>query len=398
MFSGDLEMVMMVMVDNYLINCNWRFSRRKFTGIISHSHRHNESPMSPLPLLRTSLRRNLPNPLTLLHPRRHQQHQHQHLTTPSTPSPLPPPTYTPLPLLPPTAITPTTLSPTPPSTPCLFPRGHFTPHLPAIRTWFTPPTRTTPIWTLSPTLPTLAQSPPLDTFLVPIEATATTSSPSPSTTFLQSHLPLPLFLSHLSAPPPPSPRSPIQGIYLAQYPLPPTHPLRAFFPPPPPPPIPPRAAADPTLWLGTAASAASPLHCDPRGNVFVQLAGRKRVVLFAPGVGKGVLSALLGGGGNQGARGVGMGEERMGGEGRRVVDAWVWGGGGDLVAGGGPGGERGIEGYEVELGSGDGIFIPKGWWHAVRAVRESDERGTGMEGVCASVCVMFRGGGIGLEY
>lgn len=43
--------------------------------------------------------------------------------------------------------------------------------------------------------------------------------------------------------------------------------------------------------------------------------------------------------------------------------------------------EGGLDGFEVELGPGDGVFIPRGWWHAVR--------GSG-EGVAGSANWWFR--------
>jgi hypothetical protein len=35
------------------------------------------------------------------------------------------------------------------------------------------------------------------------------------------------------------------------------------------------------------------------------------------------------------------------------------------------GSRRNWEGYEVELQAGDGLFIPKGWWHSIKGVGES---------------------------
>jgi len=49
-------------------------------------------------------------------------------------------------------------------------------------------------------------------------------------------------------------------------------------------------------------------------------------------------------------------EEMMVGERKEWVEGMVWGGG--------------MEGFEVEVGPGDGVFIPKGWWHAVKGVGE----------------------------
>lgn len=158
--------------------------------------------------------------------------------------------------------------------------------------------------------------------------------------------------------------------------------------------MPARAVGDPTLWLGSAVSATSPLHRDPRPNLFVQMAGRKRVVLFEPKQGETVIGKLLG---KETARKRLRGEEMMEGLKRAKVDEWVWGAAEIThVQQEHKGCENTTEvsldqkifGYEIEVGSGDGVFIPKGWWHAVRAVREVDEE-TGVEGVCASVYYIF---------
>jgi hypothetical protein len=61
------------------------------------------------------------------------------------------------------------------------------------------------------------------------------------------------------------------------------------------------------------------------------------------------------------------GEEMLVGQESHILEGWVWHEDGS--------GQE-IEGYEAVLEAGDGIFIPKGWWHAVR--------GTG-EGINASV-------------
>jgi hypothetical protein len=66
------------------------------------------------------------------------------------------------------------------------------------------------------------------------------------------------------------------------------------------------------------------------------------------------------------------GEDMLVGKEARLLEGWVWH---ESSAG------QEIEGYEAELESGDGLFIPKGWWHAVR--------GTG-EGINASVSEVLR--------
>lgn len=51
----------------------------------------------------------------------------------------------------------------------------------------------------------------------------------------------------------------------------------------------------------------------------------------------------------------------MGGAEREALEDEVWGRSG------------GDECWEAEVGSGDGLFIPKGWWHSIRS--GSDEVG-----------------------
>ncbi|KAF8253369.1 Clavaminate synthase-like protein, partial [Wilcoxina mikolae CBS 423.85] len=109
------------------------------------------------------------------------------------------------------------------------------------------------------------------------------------------------------------------------------------------------------VWLGYSSTINTPLHKDPNPNLFVQLAGRKRVRIFEP--------AAWGG-----ERRFREEEEMMVGEGRRRVEEIVWGVGG-------------IRGWEVEVGPGDAVFIPKEWWHAVKGVGE---------GVAGSVNWWFR--------
>ena len=77
-----------------------------------------------------------------------------------------------------------------------------------------------------------------------------------------------------------------------------------------------------------------------------------------------------------------------------MEEAWIWGG-----ACAGAGGEEREEkendkqgqlrprGFRARLERGDAVFIPKGWWHAVRGVvgvvEEEEEEGAA--GICASV-------------
>lgn len=110
-----------------------------------------------------------------------------------------------------------------------------------------------------------------------------------------------------------------------------------------------------SLWLGLAPTN-TPLHRDPNPNLFVQLAGTKRVRLFAPRVGDAVFATVrerCWGGGSAAIRG----EEMMVGVEREALEWEVWGGG-----------VEGRKCWEVEVGAGDGLFVPKGWWHSIKSV------------------------------
>lgn len=104
----------------------------------------------------------------------------------------------------------------------------------------------------------------------------------------------------------------------------------------------------------------------------MQLAARKVVRVFEPAVGAEMFAAALRGAGG-GGMSMGLGEEMMSveGEGGRVLNEIVWGN--DVVVVGeeetGKVGSKAI-GYEAVLEAGDGMFVPKGWWHSVRGVGE----------------------------
>lgn len=93
------------------------------------------------------------------------------------------------------------------------------------------------------------------------------------------------------------------------------------------------------LWLGPAGTV-TPLHHDTSGIVFVQVWGRKRLLLASP-----TETALL-----RGARAMYAAVDPEG-----ALE-------GDL-------GE--IRFHDVELDPGQSLFIPAGWWHHVRALTPS---------------------------
>ncbi|KAF2869856.1 hypothetical protein BDV95DRAFT_497103 [Massariosphaeria phaeospora] len=109
-----------------------------------------------------------------------------------------------------------------------------------------------------------------------------------------------------------------------------------------------------SLWLGRPPTR-TPLHRDPNPNLFVQLAGKKVVRMMKPKDGLALYERLQEGGRHANMRG----EEMMAGtETERLEDA-VWSDKeGGTVA----------DGVQAELESGDGLFIPLGWWHSVRGV------------------------------
>ena len=117
---------------------------------------------------------------------------------------------------------------------------------------------------------------------------------------------------------------------------------------------------DSSIWLGRAPTY-TPLHRDPNPNLFVQLAGSKRVRLFKSSVGQGIFARVqerIGGHASATMRG----EEMMHGVEKRELEREVWD---DEVEDG----SRAV-GLEAELNAGDGLFIPKGWWHSIKGVGE----------------------------
>ncbi|RPB27888.1 hypothetical protein L211DRAFT_845884 [Terfezia boudieri ATCC MYA-4762] len=372
---------------------------------MTYMHHTASTPRQPLMITRTRL-----------YLRTRCLRMHRHLTNTSFP---PPPIYSPLPIL----SVESTSSPEPEPFffapyPALFPRAYFTPLIPAITTWFLPPTSSHGARgaLISPLLRGYLGGGASGEFLVPVELSTRRTRTGEYTGFRKGMVPLGVFVEYLCTPTtthPPSAGTGLQEegekeereeeveIYLAQHALPPTHPLCTFssasgvrvgidnpklLPLPTPPPLQTRNTSDPHLWMGRPAAARTPLHRDPRGGVFVQMCGEKELALFGPEYGE-ALPLPRESVGVGVPRSVGMGEERMLGRGRWQEERWVWGGNGEE-------GEKGeeekeettgtvrVRGYKVRLGRGDGVFIPKGWWHAVRGVEEKEEGG---RSVCASV-------------
>jgi hypothetical protein len=115
---------------------------------------------------------------------------------------------------------------------------------------------------------------------------------------------------------------------------------------------------DTSIWIGRSPTY-TPLHRDPNPNLFVQLAGRKQVRLFKPDLGNAIfhhVQASIGGSANASMRG----EEMMEGAERTALEQAVW----DPPSGA----FWTSEGLQCEVGPGDGLFIPKGWWHSIKGV------------------------------
>jgi len=164
-----------------------------------------------------------------------------------------------------------------------------------------------------------------------------------------------------------------------------------------------------SVWMGIPPTH-TPLHRDPNPNLFVQMAGAKVVRMLKPEHGRKIFEMARAmirnnpagdrewdggwmgrGGGKVGSMGVSVrGEEMMVGEEGRLTEEVIWGvdermNAREKVVGNNHMGlenkredDEELEGVEARLGPGDGLFIPKGWWHSIK--------GAG-EGVNASVSV-----------
>ncbi|KAI0846113.1 Clavaminate synthase-like protein [Daldinia vernicosa] len=111
-----------------------------------------------------------------------------------------------------------------------------------------------------------------------------------------------------------------------------------------------------SIWLGLQPTY-TPLHRDPNPNLFCQLVSSKRIRLVAPEQGDDIYARVrrvLGLSGSSRFRGAEMMEGRE----RELLHRIVWD-------------EETID--EVSLNPGDGLFIPKGWWHSVASSGKEGE-------------------------
>lgn len=220
--------------------------------------------------------------------------------------------------------------------------------VPAIGKWFIPSAS-------SPNLHELNIS-YLDRYgdsIVSLELTQTT--PDNTTSFQSLQAPLSVLLAHMT-----SPDTPMTRLYLAQHSL-DDLPKALQSDLPTPTLLSQLGHGDiyaSSLWMGKPPTR-TPLHRDPNPNLFGQLAGEKIIRLFRPEIGRAVFERVQAKLGKKGGRANMRGAEMMEGEELEALEQAVWGCSdaiGDAL------------GVQAELGSGDGLYIPLGWWHAVRGI------------------------------
>lgn len=249
-----------------------------------------------------------------------------------------------------------------PSIPAILPRGYFL-ELTATQKWFRPLQDRTIGKSLN--LDYLSK---FGNVIVPLEFT--TASENGDTVFRRAEAPLEIFLDWIKFATTTTP----ERLYLAQ----------ASFAS-----LPQEMTADlPTpdivanagtgdiygtnIWMGIPPTY-TPLHRDPNPNLFVQLAGQKIVRMIAPEDGYNIFARVQKALGKSQSAAF-RGDEMMKGEEKELLEAKVWDDDSQAVDGA-------AAGYEVHLSDGDGLFIPKGWWHSVKGIGE---------GVTGSVNWWFR--------
>ena len=270
-----------------------------------------------------------------------------------------------------------------PGIPFVFPRTAFETSIPAIHKWFEP---------IQSPAPAGSAVRIKENYLLPLSddvsvtVEVTTQDGSQRATFERTLMPLSVVLRHLQAHTSSESRgstSTPPRLYVAQHSL---ADLPAALQRDVPAPEVVRGAGrgdvyGSSLWMGVAPTH-TPLHKDPNPNLFVQMAGTKAVRLLPPEAGLRLFAAAreslartsaldrdwdggwLGrGGGLVGGLGSSMrGEDMMVGEEGRLTEEVVWETNDDAES------VEDIQGSEAILGPGDGIFIPKGWWHSIKGI------------------------------
>lgn len=131
---------------------------------------------------------------------------------------------------------------------------------------------------------------------------------------------------------------------------------------------------DANLWMGIG-STCTPLHKDPNPNLFMQLAGCKKIRLFSPVLGGSIIHRVLKEASEQRLPGFERSEpfqleKMMVGHASNILDTYTWGNKAPSM------------GYEVTVYPGDQLFIPMKWWHTIKS--------DGAGGITASVNWWFR--------
>ncbi|TQS35747.1 hypothetical protein Golomagni_03823 [Golovinomyces magnicellulatus] len=112
------------------------------------------------------------------------------------------------------------------------------------------------------------------------------------------------------------------------------------------------------IWIGNPPTY-TPLHKDPNPNLFVQLAGHKKMRLYEPQIGLEIFQNVRRKLGKIDGDGRFRGREMMEGTERKELEEAVWG----INA------ESKPNIMEVIVAPGDSLFIPKGWWHSVKGLK-----------------------------
>ena len=234
-----------------------------------------------------------------------------------------------------------------------MPEGYFH-DLPAIHKWFTE----SRIYDSSVAALDYSYLQPFERTVVPLEFTRLRNQPTDDAIFLRADAPFHIFLSwaaHANS-------DTLERLYLAQASV-STLPgkLKNDLPTPD---LVTQAGKgdiyDMNIWMGVAPTY-TPLHRDPNPNLLVQLVGQKIVRLLAPEDGQKVFTVVQESIGRT-ASATFRGEEMMKGEEKALLEARVWADNSNQLGIADP------AGFEVRLGRGDGLYIPRGWWHSVKGI------------------------------